>query len=124
MSLQITVDQKISGIIVVAAVGSIDAATDKTFKEEVDAVLQKKPKALIFDFEGVKFINSSALGVIFRAKKVLESTGAEFRLGKLQPQIKAVFDIFKALPGQSVFESVEEMDDYLARIQMQVKEME
>jgi anti-sigma B factor antagonist len=124
MSLQITVDEKIPGIMVVAPVGSIDAQTNEIFKEEVDVVLQKEPKALIFDFAGVDFINSSGLGVIFQTKEVLKRAGAEFGLGKLQPQVKAVFDIIKALPSQSVFESVEEMDNYLARIQMQVKEKE
>ena len=109
---------------VVAPVGSIDAQTNEIFKEKVDFVLQKEPKALLFDFEGVDFINSSGLGVIFQTKEVLRKSGAEFGLGKMQPQVKAVFDIIKALPSQSVFESVEEMDNYLARIQMQIKEKE
>jgi len=124
MSLQIIVDEKIPGVLVVAPVGSIDAETNSKFQREVDAVLQNEPKALIFDFEGVDFINSSGLGVIFQTKEVLKRTGADFGLGKLQPQVKAVFDIIKALPSQNVFESVEEMDNYLARIQMQVKEKE
>ena len=124
MSLQITIDEKISGILVVSPVGSIDAETNSKFQEEVDAVLQKVPKALIFDFEGVDFINSSGLGVIFQTKEVLKKSGAEFGLAKLQPQVKAVFEIIKALPSQNVFESVEEMDNYLAQIQMQVKEKE
>jgi anti-anti-sigma factor len=124
MSLQITIDEKIPGIFVVAPVGAIDAATNSKFQEEVDAVLQKEPKALFFDFEGVDFINSSGLSVLFRTKEVLMKSGAEFGLGKLQPQVKAVLDIIKALPNQNVFESVEEMDNYLARIQMQVKEKE
>jgi anti-anti-sigma factor len=124
MSLQITIDEKIPGVLVVAPVGSIDAETNSKFQEAVDAVLQKEPKALIFDFEGVDFINSSGLGVIFQTKELLKKSGAEFGLGKLRPQIKAVFDIIKALPNQNVFESVEEMDNYLARIQKQVKEKE
>ncbi len=122
MSLQITIDEKIPGVLIVAPVGAIDAETNSKFQEAVDAVLQKDPRALIFDFEGVDFINSSGLGVIFQTKEVLKKSGAEFGLGKLQPQVKAVFDIIKALPSQNVFESVEEMDNYLARIQMQVKE--
>ena len=124
MSLLITIDEKIPGILVVAPVGSIDAETNSKFQEEVDAVLQKEPKALIFDFEGVDFINSSGLGVIFQTKRFLKESGAEFGLGKLQPQVKAVFNIIKALPSQNVFESVEEMDNYLAQIQKQVKEKE
>jgi len=124
MSLQITIEEKIPGVLVVAPIGSIDAETNSQFQEKVDAVLQKMPKALIFDFEGVDFINSSGLSVIFQTKEFLKNAGVEFGLGKLQPQVKAVFNIIKALPSQNVFESVEEMDNYLARIQMQVKEKE
>ncbi len=122
MSLQITLDEKIPGILVIAPVGAIDAETNAKFQEAVDAVLQKEPKALLFDFEGVDFINSSGLGVLFQTKEVLKKSGAEFGIGKLQPQVKAVFEIIKALPNQNVFESVEEMDNYLARIQKQVRE--
>ena len=54
----------------------------------------------------------------------LGKSGAEFGLNKLQSQIKAAFEIIKALPKHNVFTSVEEMDRYLAQIQMQVREKE
>ena len=42
----------------------------------------------------------------------------------LQPQIKKVFDIVKALPEQQIFTSIEEMDNYLKEIQRKVKDGE
>jgi anti-anti-sigma factor len=124
MSLQITIEEKIPRVFVVTAIGSIDATSHEDFKTQVDGILHKGPKAIIFDLAGVDFINSSGLGVVLMAKVTLEKSGAEFGLNKLQPQIKAAFEIIKALPKQNVFASVEEMDNYLAQIQMQVKEKE
>ena len=122
MSLQITIEEKMPGVFVITAIGSIDATSHEKFKTQVDGILLKNPKAIIFDLAGVDFINSSGLGVVLTAKVTLEKSGAEFGLNKLQPQIKAAFEIIKALPKENVFTSVEEMDRYLAQIQMQVKE--
>jgi anti-anti-sigma regulatory factor len=55
---------------------------------------------------------------VLTAKERLEQTGAEFGLYKLQPQIKTAFEIVKALPKKNVFASAEEMDRYLAQIQL------
>ncbi len=121
MSLQITIEEKFPGVFVVTAIGSIDATSYEDFQAQVDDILQKEPKAIIFDLAGVDYINSFGLGVVLTAKVRLEKSGAEFGLNKLQPQIKTAFEIIKSLPKQNVFSSVEEMDRYLAQIQMQVR---
>ena len=118
MSLQITIEEKMPRAFVVTAIGSIDASSHENFKTQVDAILHKDPKAIIFDLAGVDFINSSGLGVVLTAKVTLGKSGAKFGLNKLQPQIKAAFEIIKALPKEHVFTSVEEMDRYLAQIQL------
>jgi anti-anti-sigma factor len=124
MSLQITINKKMSGVFVIVPMGSIDATSHMSFKQQVETILKKRPKAIIFDFAGVDFINSSGLGVVLTTKATLEKSGADFGLSNLQPQVKTVFEIIKALPKQNVFASVEEMDNYLAQIQRQVKENE
>jgi anti-anti-sigma factor len=124
MSLQIKIHKVVSGVFVIAPTGSIDATEDIMFKQKVDAILKKGPKSIVFDFAGVDFINSSGLGVVLTTQNTLEKSGADFGLSNLQPQVKAVFKTIKALPKQNVFASVEEMDNYLAQIQIQVKENE
>lgn len=119
MSLKVDITQKTPGIIIMSFTGPIDATTQAIFQKEVDSVLDMSPKVLIFDFAGVTFINSSGLGMIFKAKKVLAKTG-EFSLANLQPQIQTVLDIMKALPNQQVFASTKEMDSYLAHVQRKI----
>ena len=121
MSLEVTVTQKVNGLYIISPVGSIDGDNYMIFKNQVDKVLHQLPKALVLDFAGLDFICSAALGVIFQVRFALEKSG-EFAIANLKPQIKAVFDVVKALPEQNVFTSVAEMDHYLARIQRRIIE--
>ena len=121
MSLEVTVTQKVNGLYIISPVGSIDGDNYMIFKNQVDKVLFQQPKALVLDFAGLDFICSAALGVIFQVRFALEKSG-EFAIANLKPQIKAVFDVVKALPEQNVFTSVAEMDHYLARIQRRIIE--
>jgi anti-anti-sigma regulatory factor len=43
----------------------------------------------------------------------LKESGGKIVLLNLQPQIREVFDIIKALPCEQIFSSIEEMDEYL-----------
>jgi hypothetical protein len=45
-----------------------------------------------------------------------------FLMVNLQPQIKKVFDIAQALPGEAVFSSVEEADEYFDAMQKKALE--
>jgi anti-anti-sigma regulatory factor len=58
--------------------------------------------------------------VIFKTKKLMDSHNGKFLLLNLQPQVRKVFDIIKALDGMNVFKSQEEMDDYLTAMQNKV----
>ena len=40
----------------------------------------------------------------------------------LQPQIQKVFDILKAIPSLKVFASIEELDNYLDKMQKSVRQ--
>ena len=124
MSLQITVVEKSSGVFVVTAIGSIDATSYEDFQTQVNSILQKRQKAIIFDLAGLDYINSFGLGIALKAKATMEKSGGDFGISNLQPQVKAAFEIIKALPKQNVFTSAEEMDQYLAQIQRQVKTKE
>ena len=54
----------------------------------------------------------------------MDNRGGKFLLVNLQPQIKKVFEIIKALDGMNVFKNQEEMDDYLTAMQNKVKDGE
>ena len=52
----------------------------------------------------------------------MDANGGRLFMVNLQPQIKKVFEIIKALDGMNVFKDQAEMDDYLAVMQEKVKD--
>jgi anti-sigma B factor antagonist len=124
MPLKINIEEKSPGMYVIRSAGSIDATTSPVLLAEVDAVIAKHPKRIIFDMKDVGFVSSAGIGVVLAAEKSLNAHGGSVLMVNLQPQIRKVFDIVQALPSQQIFSSVEEMDRYLKEIQRKVTEGE
>ena len=102
--------------------GHLDTSTHLAFEERIDPFLTASTKVLILDMTDVTYVSSAGLRVIFKAWKAITGYNGTFLVTNLQPQIKKVFDIVKALPGEQIFASMEEVDAYLDLIQR--KEME
>lgn len=120
MTLTVSVSERDAGGVIVTPVGSIDTSTSTILETRVDEVLRTAPKVLVFDMAGVSYISSAGLRVIIKSKQVLARNGGKVMLVHLQPSVKKVFDIIKALPSAAVFASIEEMDAYLDRIQKNI----
>lgn len=118
MSLEIQMLQAIggtnAGAITVKLSGSLDTATAPDLEKELTPVLAGPIKDLVFDLAQLKFISSAGLRVFSIVRKQLKERGGQASFINMQPQIEAVFEIIKALPGVAVFKSTAELDDYLA----------
>jgi anti-sigma B factor antagonist len=117
MSLEVSIHRKEEGVFTVSCFGSIDTTTYMILDKEITPILVATTKVIIFNMEGVNYISSMGLGVIFKAKKILEQNKGRLIMANLQPQVRNVFDIIKALPAQAIFTSMEEADAYLMEIQ-------
>jgi len=112
MPLEVTVAQKESGVFIVSPCGSIDSESCWNLEKAVNPILVASTKALIFNMEGVDFISSMGLSVIFKIKQKIEDNKGTLIITNLQPQIKKVFDAVKII-SSSLFASLEEADEYL-----------
>ncbi len=123
MPLKVTVEDKPGGTyFVIRPAGSIDATTYQALAVEVEAVLNKSPKLIIFDLEKVDYVSSAGIGVVLAAEKVMKKAGGKALLVNLKPHIRKVFDIVQALPPQQLFNNTKDLDEYLAEMQRQVRE--
>ena len=122
MSLTVTAKEQRVGVFVISPVGSIDSDTYSILEDRVDLILESSPSEIVFDMRAVDYISSAGIRVILKAKKALQKNEGNAILVHLQPQVKKVFDIIKALPTMTVFTSIEELDDYLDKMQRKVKE--
>ncbi len=124
MSLVITVTPEANNGKRVSIAGSLDSNTAAQLQQSINAEIDDSVSTTIIDFKDLDFLSSAGLRVIFKTKKVMDNNGGKFLLVNLQPQIKKVFEIIKALDGMDVFKDQDEMDDYLAAMQNKVKEGE
>jgi len=104
----------------VALAGSLDTDTAAQLQDKIDHEIDSTVHMVIMDLKRLEFLSSAGLRVIFKTKKYMDSHDGKFMLLNLQPQVRKVFDIIKALDGMNVFKSQEEMDDYLIAMQNKV----
>ena len=121
MALKVTVQERAGGMYAIRPSGSIDSNTYTTLLTEVESIMNKNPKLLIFDMSDVNYVSSAGVGVVLTAEKTLRPKGVDVVMVHAQPHIRKVFDIVQALPSQRIFASVQEMDNYLTEIQRKVK---
>ena len=122
MSLKITVSAEKYDAKRISIGGSLDSNTAPQLQQSIDAEVNNSVKTIILDFKNLDFLSSAGLRVIFKTKKQMNSNGGKFIMVNLQPQIKKVFEIIKALDGMTVFKDQDELDEYLTAMQDQVKD--
>ncbi len=104
----------------ISLAGSLDTDTAPQLQDKIDQEIDSTVHMVIMDLKRLQFLSSAGLRVIFKTKKRMDEHHGKFMLLNLQPQVRKVFDIIKALDGMNVFKSQEEMDDYLAAMQNKV----
>lgn len=124
MTLNIRVKQTRPGLVTLSPVGSIDSDTTPILDKEINRVLAEPIKTLVLDMEGVAFISSAGVGLMAKAKNLLQRKNADLAMINLQPQISKVFEIMRLLPTLNVFESVRELDEYLEKVQQRILDEE
>jgi anti-sigma B factor antagonist len=78
----------------------------------------------VFDLAVLKFVSSAGLRIFSMARNQLKAKGGQVIFINMQPQIKEVFEIIKALPGLSIFKDIAEFDKYIAARQRRHEEGE
>jgi anti-sigma B factor antagonist len=121
MGLTITSKEGGLGVVTVFPAGSLDSNTYTMLEDRLALIKKGNPRAIIFDLKGLTYISSAGVRVFVGLRKTMKMSGGTVAFANLQPQIRKVFDIIQALPSMNVFESVEELDKYLAEMQRKVK---
>ncbi len=105
--------------IVVMVSGSVDGESHAKFSAAVEAAVNQKPSKVLVDLSDCTYVSSSGIGAFFEFRRDARANGGGLIFLNLQPQIKKVFEVIKALPLDCVFTSMEEADLYLDRIMLE-----
>jgi len=88
----------------------IDHHTCEKIKGKIDLAIEfRKAKYLIFDFDGVNFMDSSGIGLIMGRYKLISKNGGQAIMVNLKPTVRKIFQmsgIFKILTEDRNMESV------------------
>ena len=120
MPLLVSCVQKAKNAFVVAPSGQIDSNTYRILEDELDAILAKNPSLIALDLAKVDYLSSAGIRIILKTKKFLTANDGKLVFMHLQPQIRKVFEIIEALPSMRVFKDIDEMDEYLDRMQKKI----
>ena len=122
MALTIVISDRDEATKLVTVVGKLDTTTSPQFDEDVAPALSAGASVTVLDLADLSYISSAGLRSVFKARKMMESKGGALLLVNVQPQVQKVFEIVKAMPVQTVFRSVTELDQYLDYMQKKVKD--
>ena len=88
----------------------IDHHACERIRSKIDLAIEfRKAKYLVFDFEGVNFMDSSGIGLIMGRYKLINKHGGQAFMVNLNPAVKKIFQmsgIFKILSEEKNMESI------------------
>ena len=115
--LKVTIKEQKQGSFVATLEGPIDTYTHEQFNYYLERILKPSTKSIILDMNKVDYISSMGIGSLFKIRKFAKQHKAQFLIIGLQPQVKKVLDMVQAMPAESLFKDIKEMDEYLDAIQ-------
>ena len=72
----------------------IDHHTAKPLREGIDkALFEKKPELLLLDFSGVRFMDSSGIGLVMGRYRMISLLGGRLEVVNIPPALKKIFDL-------------------------------
>ena len=85
-ALTITVES-VDDLPVIRAESELDLSTVPEMRPVVTEVTERQPRAVVFDFRGISYMDSSGLGILVSAKKRLGADQGEVVLITEQPAV-------------------------------------
>ena len=93
MSLDVQTRQTDAGVTVLAPSGRLDVTGAPALKDAItEAVKNGKPR-LVIDLEGVSFVDSTGLGSVIAALKLVRSSKGDLRLAAPNQQVRVVLEL-------------------------------
>jgi anti-anti-sigma factor len=118
MALDISISELGQGGRCVSLRGRLDTLAAPMLDERLAPLLESDSvTALLFDLAGLEYISSSGIRCLIKARRALEGRGGGIAVSNIQPPVRRVLDIVKALPSVDMFADDAELDAYLERMQ-------
>jgi anti-anti-sigma factor len=88
--------------------GEFDASAVERVLEETTALLESGVQHLIADFEELRYINSTGLGVVLHFSRTARERGGSFRLCRVTESVFEIIEIIGATALLEIHDTLEE----------------
>ncbi len=78
---------------IVKLIGRLDASSSKKVKEAVKDLLDTNVRNVVFDMEGIDFIDSTGLGSLVAALRSVSKQGGEIKIAGLGERVRVIFEL-------------------------------
>jgi anti-sigma B factor antagonist len=86
---------KEGNVVVVSLSGdALDASCVDKFRSEIGPIIDKS-MAVVLDFSGLKFVDSSGIGALLSCLRKSSAQGGEIRLSGLLPNVRSLFELVR-----------------------------
>ena len=83
-----------NGIITVTLVGEIDHHSAVSVRAEIDArIYELRPKGIVLDLSGIRFMDSSGLGLVMGRYALAEKLGSKFSIINPSERALKIFEL-------------------------------
>jgi len=100
-----TREQHDNGLEVLAIEGEIDLACSPDLRALLHAYAKKKCPALLLDFAGVKYVDSSGLATLVEYVRLAQPYGGKFGLVHVSDRVRTIFDLVRLTEFFPIFPS-------------------
>jgi len=83
------------GLDVLAIDDEIDLARSPELRAILHAHAKKKTAALLLDFKGVKYVDSSALATLVEYVRLAHKFGGKFAIAQVSDRVRTIFDLVR-----------------------------
>lgn len=96
--------------VIVKLLSDILMANTVEFNDEFQIIIQKRPTYLSFDFQDVKFVDSSGIGILIKEVNIMiNSAGAKISAFNMH---KSLYSVFKLSGLDNIMELYQDAGDF------------
>ncbi len=102
-----------SSVKIVQPSGILDGVSANQLRREISDVVESGADIVLVDFQNVTFMNSSGLGALVSALRMVQSAGGKLFICSLNDQLKMILELTKM---NRVFKSFANRDEFEQKV--------
>ncbi|OGS36924.1 MAG: hypothetical protein A2293_11935 [Elusimicrobia bacterium RIFOXYB2_FULL_49_7] len=93
---------------IVEFLGDLDATNVESVLEKIVALMNEGIVKLVADFEKLRYVNSTGLGILLHFSKIAKEKGGCFKIANVNEHVYEIIEIIGATTLLEIFDNVDE----------------